>query len=109
GVIAGARGEDRYDTVRIVAAAFDPAKKVGVATGTTFPDALTGGAYMASVGGPLLLTEPGYEPAATVAAIARVASTAPDVEIFGGPRAVSTSVSDGVIAAVQGNGVIWTF
>ena len=51
-------GADRYATAAAVAGLFSSPTLVGIASGVTFPDALTGGAYEAHVGGPLLLTDP---------------------------------------------------
>ena len=56
-------GVDRYDTSRRVAEAYgalpgDPGKrKVGLATGENWPDALVGAAVMGYWGGPLLITD----------------------------------------------------
>jgi putative cell wall-binding protein len=52
-------GDDRFETAVAVANAFftNPVT-VGVATGVGFPDALTGGAQLARIGAPLLLTAP---------------------------------------------------
>jgi hypothetical protein len=98
-------GGDRYETARKVADLFQqaaPEAPVGVATGMAYPDALTGGAFMASLGGPLLLTDPeAASPAMTGALAARAGSTA-GVFVFGGPNAVAPKVFDSVVAAVKG-------
>ena len=53
------QGADRYATAAAVATAiFTAPTSVGVASGVTFPDALSGGAYQAQAGGPILLTAP---------------------------------------------------
>ena len=52
-------GQDRYMTAEAVAGRFGMSSSLGVATGSNWPDALTGGAFMASVGGPILLPDPG--------------------------------------------------
>src|SRR5690606_27026502 len=50
-------GEDRVETaVKVADAFFDAPSSVGVAVAEKFPDALTGGAHIASLGGPILLT-----------------------------------------------------
>src|SRR5471032_2504633 len=60
------QGADRYATAVAVAnAIFSAPASVGVASGATFPDALSGGAYQAHAGGPILLTAPTTLPAAT--------------------------------------------
>ncbi|NUP53313.1 MAG: hypothetical protein HOW97_39225 [Catenulispora sp.] len=99
GLFAPAAGATRYETAAMVAKAFLPsgaADKVGIATGLKFPDALTGGAYMASVGGPLLLTDPSALPDATAGALGLVKTTAPEVDIFGGTAAVSDDVATSI-------------
>lgn len=99
GLFAPAAGATRYETAAMVAKAFLPggaADKVGIATGLKFPDALTGGAYMASVGGPLLLTDPSALPDATAGALGLVKTTAPEVDIFGGTAAVSADVATSI-------------
>ena len=55
----GIVGGNRYDTATQVADFFFAGPQVyGVATGTNFPDALSGGALLATLGGPLLLSPP---------------------------------------------------
>jgi putative cell wall-binding protein len=96
-------GKDRYDTARLVAQMFALNAPIGVATGLQFPDAMTGGAYMASVGGPLILTDPSSETAGvggTSLAVLRVAGTTPAVSIFGGDAAVSPAVVQAIMAQV---------
>lgn len=106
GAAAAARqiaGKDRYDTARMVAQMFAVNAPIGVATGLQFPDAMTGGAYMASVGGPLILTDPSSETAGvggTSQAILRVAGTTSAVSIFGGDAAVSPGVVRAIMAQV---------
>ena len=52
-------GADRYQTSYLVASTFFPyMTSVGVATGTVWPDALSGGAAMGTMSGPLLLVNP---------------------------------------------------
>lgn len=76
---------------------------IGIATGLQFPDAMTGGAGMASVGGPLILTDPTSETAGvggTAQAVLRVAGTTAAVSVFGGDAAVSPAVVKAVMAQV---------
>ncbi|MFL6117097.1 MAG: cell wall-binding repeat-containing protein, partial [Catenulispora sp.] len=104
GTFGAAYGPDRYATAQAVAAAFRPAgerDRVGVATGLQFPDALTGGAYMATIGGPLLLTDPKALPAPTLGALVDVAGKTPEIDIFGGSAAVSDSVAKAIAAVVK--------
>jgi putative cell wall-binding protein len=50
-------GNDRYETAYYVSTAFFGGQhEVGIATGTNWPDALSGGALMGTLNGPLLLT-----------------------------------------------------
>ena len=52
-------GADRYETSAFVAELhFGAQKSVAVATGTSYPDALSGGAYAGSINAPLLLLPP---------------------------------------------------
>jgi len=98
-------GTDRYDTARAVADIFrqvDPKAPIGVATGSAFADALTGGAYMAMNGGPLLLTKSASLPAPTVQAVRSVWSTTSEVDVFGGPNAVSATVFGQLVSMVHG-------
>ena len=104
-------GSTRYETAAKVAAAFEPKGKnapIGVATGLLFPDALTGGAYMASTNGPLLLTDPSVLSPATAAEIADVAKTVPQISIFGGEKAVTPAVAK-AIATLAGVTTIGKF
>jgi parallel beta-helix repeat protein len=97
-------GNDRFDTDQQVAAAFSGAatgNQVGVADGMNFPDALTGGAYMASLAtpGPVVLVDginkvvPGQ--AATVLDGRR---TNTEADIFGGQTVVTGAMSGAVVA-----------
>ncbi len=59
-------GVDRMSTAASVASTFFSAPlSVGVASGATFADAMSGGAYLARLGGPILLTYPTSVPAST--------------------------------------------
>ncbi len=67
-------GSTRYGTAAAVSAAtFAPGVPVAyIATGLDFPDALTGSALGARLGGPVLLTGPTSLPTATAAELARL-------------------------------------
>ena len=106
---AGEKGIDRFDTARLVAATFPASAPIGIATGLAFPDALTGGAYMASVGGPLILTAPTVESDATVIAVARVAKTTTSVSVFGGSNAVADAIGNTITGVVVGTYTKFTF
>ncbi|WP_194907253.1 cell wall-binding repeat-containing protein [Catenulispora rubra] len=99
-------GFDRYFTAALVAATFKGEKAAGVATGENFADALTGAAYLAQAGGPLVLTPTHLLAPATWAALQGIeASVGPSgtVEVFGGPVAVSSTTVQAVTDAVHGH------
>jgi hypothetical protein len=75
----------------------------GLASGTVFPDALTGGAYAANAGIPLLLTDPKQLPPNVAALFATWKQQLAAIEVFGGPAAVSTGVQSSVATAVGGH------
>ncbi len=84
-------GVDRYATAALVATTFFPhATTAGVSTGESFPDALTGGAYLAELGAPMLLTT--SSPLATaVTGYLHADSAIGQIVVFGGSDAVSDS------------------
>jgi hypothetical protein len=93
-------GADLFATSAAVAKAFFPDAAVfGVATGAAFPDALSGGGYMGTVGGPMLLVNP-TAPLPTSIAAYLFSGLARFVRgtVFGGPLAVNQSV----VLALQG-------
>lgn len=98
-------GSDRYETAVFVADAFvepgigEPAV-VGIATGATFPDALSGGAFMAHIFGPMLLTNPTTLNAHTGAFLDQNRVAIDAAFIFGGGGAVSFVVDGQVAAAI---------
>ncbi|MBK9180856.1 MAG: cell wall-binding repeat-containing protein [Acidimicrobiales bacterium] len=86
-------GADRYDTAVLVARQFFAQPTVlGVASGVTFPDALTGGAHIAARGGPLLLTRPDALPASVSSWVTGAAGSLGGGFVYGGTAAVSDSV-----------------
>ena len=101
-------GGDRYGTSAAVAdrVAFvtgHPASRVGVASGQAFPDSLTGGAYAASAGMPLLLTDPRTLSPTTAHLLATLAAQLQSVTIFGGPAAVSPTTEGDIVTSVHGH------
>ena len=70
----GWSGADRYATAATISrSAFSPGVAVAyISTGSTFPDALSGGAIAGRNGGPILLVEAGSLPNATAAELARL-------------------------------------
>lgn len=105
-------GVDRYDTATRVAAAgwsngsLPPspmsAMFAGIATGQSYADALTGGAFMALVNGPLLLTPttPGVVAPATLAALQADSGSLLQVAVFGGSGAVKDSTVTQIYSTV---------
>jgi L,D-peptidoglycan transpeptidase YkuD (ErfK/YbiS/YcfS/YnhG family) len=89
-------GQDLYETSATVASTFFPDATVfGAATGTDFPDALSGGVFMgaAAIKGPMLLVSPsGPLPGAVSSYLSGVASTLTRGYLFGGPLAVGADV-----------------
>ena len=89
-------GQDLYDTSAAVAARFFPgATAFGAATGTNFPDALSGGVFMGAPGtvGPMLLVEPsGALPVAIADYLADTAASIGAGYLFGGTLAVGDDV-----------------
>jgi putative cell wall-binding protein len=86
-------GTDRYATATAVAAQFFTAPTtVGIASGATFADALSGGAYLAHLGGPLVLSDPITVPASTATYLTTNAATLQTASLFGGTSALSADV-----------------
>lgn len=85
-------GADRYATAALVSQrTFAPGVPVVyVATGATYPDALTGGAAAARGGGPVLLVTPTTVPTVTTTEIQRLRPER--IVVLGGASAVSASV-----------------
>ncbi|MEY9864443.1 hypothetical protein ABH935_010102 [Catenulispora sp. GAS73] len=91
-------GPDRYATAVAVAKQFPAGTSAGVATGGGFADALTGGAAMAALGRPLVLTDPavlGDNPRVWLVGAHQAGVTS--TVVFGG----SGAVGDGVLAQLQ--------
>ncbi|MBA3643884.1 MAG: cell wall-binding repeat-containing protein, partial [Chloroflexia bacterium] len=87
-------GADRYGTAAAVSkAAFAPGVAVAyVSTGSSFPDALSGGAIAGRNGGPILLVKQGALPGSTATELARLKPS--KIVILGGTSAVSSAVAD---------------
>lgn len=95
-------GASRYDTAIQVSKKYSPGvPAVFVAMGSNFPDALSGAAAAALVGGPLLLTPTTSLPPAVASELRRLSPE--KIYILGGTGAVSTSVKNALasIAPVQ--------
>jgi len=97
GAIDRTNGATRYDTaVTISEQTFDAADAVVVASGASYPDALSASGLAGTVGGPLLLTAATL-PAGVVAEIDRLGAT--EAFIIGGTGAVSAAVEASLTAA----------
>ena len=87
-------GVDRYDTGRKTALRFFSGPTVvGLASGTNFPDAMTGGAHIGKKGGPLLLTDPFTLSGPTDAYLKANAASIATIFVYGGLAAVSNPVA----------------
>ena len=94
-------GADRYATAAAVASTlFTAPTNVGVASGTAFPDALSGGAFQAHFGGPIVLTDPRVLPTPTGAYLTGAKTTLVTTDLFGGTAAVSVTVQTAVGTAL---------
>lgn len=99
-------GADRYDTAAKVAGRWSepwgggavPAY-VGVASGTNFPDSLTGGAMMAQLGFPLLLSDPHSPtlPPEAAATITATNSSLMNTYLFGGTQVFGDTVAQSIM------------
>ena len=100
-------GPDRYATGAAVAQAVAGVTghvptTVGIASGSTFPDALTGGAYAANAAEPLLLTAPDSLSAPTASLLSGWASQFTAVTVFGGQAAISGPTFAAIVKTVHG-------
>ncbi len=93
GVVTRIAGSDRYATAaRTSAASFAPGVPVAyVATGASFPDALTGGVAAGRQGGPILLVRSTSIPSATATELARLKPGR--IVVLGGTLAISSAVA----------------
>jgi hypothetical protein len=89
-------GDDLYETSAAVASRFfSDGTTFGAATGTNFPDALSGGVFMGDLGnpGPMLLVQPsGPLPASISQYLISSLPTLTQGYLFGGPLAVGDDV-----------------
>ena len=94
-------GVDRYATsVALAAKFFSSPSSVGVASGTAFPDALSGGALLAHAGIPLVLAAPGGLPPAVGAYLSSVKSSVVSAHLFGGSAALGVAVQTAVASTL---------
>ncbi|MBN2841335.1 MAG: cell wall-binding repeat-containing protein, partial [Coriobacteriia bacterium] len=92
GTVKRLAGPTRYETSLAIAGEFWPTPSIsaGVATGATFPDALTGAVLCADHNGPLLITPPTALHAGVASYL--TGGRPPQVTVFGGTGAISTDV-----------------
>ncbi len=99
----GIVGDNRYETAAQVADFFFAGAQVfGVATGTNFPDALSGGALLATFGGPLLLTPPTAADGSVTGYLSQNSASYFAEFGFGGSSVVSTNVMSAYATAMSG-------
>ncbi|WP_190276769.1 cell wall-binding repeat-containing protein [Catenulispora acidiphila] len=100
GAVTGIVGGDRYGTATAVANAWGTNTQnkytIGLATGTGFADALTGGALTAHANGPLLLTDPAVLSPATANYLRAYGTSIATIDVFGGPTAIAPTVINAV-------------
>jgi hypothetical protein len=99
-------GGTRYETAARIAAWSAAGEglawgSVGMATGTSFADALGGGPAMGALGGVMMLTAPTSLPADTQAALAANKTLVTSVRFFGGTGAISNGVRTAVMHALE--------
>jgi putative cell wall-binding protein len=96
-------GTDRFDTARLIAEHFFPAPtEVGIASGMSFADAMSGGAHIAHLGGPLLLSDTNALSLPTQDYLTASEGSIASAFVYGGPLAISAFAEAGVQAAVTG-------
>jgi ell wall binding domain 2 (CWB2)/Bacterial Ig-like domain (group 3) len=96
-------GSDRFATAAAVATKFFPSSAVvGVATGAGFPDALAGGAQLALMGGPLLLSSAASVPTSTSNYLNADHSVLTNVYVYGGTAVLGDVVVSQLTAAFGG-------
>ena len=104
-------GADRYATSHLVFTAINAnhvPSQIGVASGISFPDALTGGAFMANAGQPLVLADPGMagrSPWLTSDLrdeVDEVYSSDAHISVFGGPNAVDERIVTDLVLWTRG-------
>jgi putative cell wall-binding protein len=94
-------GADRYATALAIAnnttlfpATFPAPSAVGIATGQTWPDALSGGAFIGALHGPLLLTDNNnvLDPGNPTGWLVAHRLPLNQIDVFGGPKVVQDSL-----------------
>jgi photosystem II stability/assembly factor-like uncharacterized protein len=95
-------GSDRYATAAKVATTFFPSPTtVGVAIGYNFPDALSGGAFLAHLGAPLILADFDSLPTATANYLSSVNASVTAADLFGGSTVLTANLQTAISAAIS--------
>jgi hypothetical protein len=102
GYIKAFSGADRYATDAQLVQAQSGVPFVGVAVGTNFADALTGGAATAVEKG-ALITVPSTLPASTAHLLSALAPALRAVDVFGGRAVIPDSELGAVVKSVGGH------
>jgi putative cell wall-binding protein len=98
----GIVGRDRYATAALTARQlFTSPSEVGLASGVTFPDALTAVGQLGRLDAPILLTKPGALPASTSTYLSEVKATLRTIHVHGGTAAVSGPAADQAQSATR--------
>ena len=96
-------GADRFETSVDVATKFFSAPAgVGIATGLSFPDALSAGALLGHVTAPLVLVSTSSVPGSVTTYLASVKGTITTGYLIGGPNTVNQSVADAINITLGG-------
>lgn len=96
-------GSDRYATaVDVATKFFTTPNTVGVATGLSYPDALSGGALLGHVGAPLVLVATDQVPGSANTYLVGVRSTVTTGYLFGGPNTVNATTATAISTALEG-------
>ncbi|HEV2370003.1 MAG TPA: cell wall-binding repeat-containing protein, partial [Acidimicrobiales bacterium] len=96
-------GADRYATSALVAQTFfNKPTGAGMATGLNFPDALTAGPFLARQGFPMLLTDPYTMPSSISTYLTGTQASLGQVDVFGGPAAVSNQLLSALTTLLGG-------
>ena len=103
GVVSRIAGSDRYSTAaRVSASQFAPGVPVAfIASGATFPDALSAAPVAATSGGPILLSSQNFLPGAVADELHRLKPKR--IVVLGGTGAISSAVASKLAAFTSGS------
>lgn len=91
-VVVRVDGDDRYHTAMLLADELETSRSVFVATGQTYPDALTSSAWAGEVESPLVLVQSDNATSPSRYAVARLNPNT--LYVFGGETAIEESVAE---------------